>query len=105
MPASVETMFPIASSRTVSTRSMLCWVATSRRVWFDWLIALKFQNVAIAVCSSDRNVLLLFPYFVVSFRSAIHCGSVRAGGAGARDWGAVGTQHGFMTATHGVCLV
>src|ERR1700674_5655057 len=102
MPASVETMFPIASSRAVLTTYMLCWVATSRRVWFDWLIALKFQNVAIAVCSSDRNVLLLFPYFVVSFRSAIHCGSVRAGGAGARNWESLRSKKGFMTATHGV---
>ena len=85
MWASAATMFPIAISLTVSTRSKLWLVATSRKTWLYWLITLAFQNSAVAVCAAVRAVLVAEPIFSVSFRSAAYSGLVIAGGAGARN--------------------
>src|SRR5512132_519230 len=102
IPASAATMFTIAISLTVSTRSKLWLVAMSRKVWLYWLITLAFQNSAVAVCAAVRAVLVAPPIFSVSFRSVAYSGLVIAGGAGARNWSGVSSMNGFTFASHGV---
>ena len=72
MQASDAVMLPMASSLTVSTRSMPCCAATSRYSWFSWLAALAFQKYAIAVSSAVRTALVADPYDFVSLKSVAY---------------------------------
>src|SRR5215471_1976229 len=98
MPASVETMFPAASSLVVSRRSMSCWAATFWSVWLIWLIAFAFQKYAIAVIAGVRTGLVAEPYSSVSFRSAAYRALESAGGGGARNCVVLPSMNGLIVA-------
>src|SRR5215217_2779826 len=105
IPASVDTMFPIASRRAVSMRSRWCWVAMFWSAWFSALIAFAFQKYAIAVCAGGRTALVAEPYASVSFRSLAYCALVSAGGGGARNREVLASMNGCIPAIHGVCAI
>src|SRR5438270_3374367 len=103
MPASAATTFTIAASRALCARSSPRASVTSRSRRLYWRTTFADQNLAIAVSSAVRAVLVALPYVLSSLNAVAQSELDSDGGEPGRNWAASLRTNGWTFAAHGVC--
>src|SRR5437588_11370561 len=103
MPASAATTFTIAASRALCAKSSPRASMTSRAMRLYCRGTFADQNLAIAVSSAVRAVLVALPYVFSSLNAVTQSELESDGGGPGRNWAPLLRTKGCTFATHGVC--